>query len=140
MNKNYERILRLPRPISTAHPQMSPEKRAAQFAPFAALTGLDALLAEQRRQTQAEIFPDEGEIAAVDRQLRLIQRNISRRPRVRLCVFCPDGRKRGGTYRTFSGEVVRVDPLSETLTLADGERVEFCRILRLESDMEETDE
>lgn len=140
MNKNYETILHLPHPISTAHPQMPPEKRAAQFAPFAALTGLEELFAEQRRQTQTEIFPDEGEIAAVDRQLRLIQRDISRRPRVRLCVFYPDERKRGGTFRTFSDAVVRIDPLSETLTLAGGERVEFCRILRLESDMENADE
>lgn len=140
MNKNYEMILELPHPISTAHPQMPPEKRAAQFAPFAALTGLDEMLAEQRRQTQAEIFPDEGEIAAVDRQLRLILRHISERPRVRLCVFYPDKRKCGGDFHTFSGEAVRIDPLGKTLTLASGERVEFCRILRLESDMEDTDE
>lgn len=140
MNKNYEAILDLPHPISTTHPQMPLEKRAAQFAPFAALTGLEALYAEQRRQTQAEIYPDESAVAAVDRQLGLILRHISRRPRVQLYVFYPDKRKHGGDFRSISGEAVRVDPLSQTLTLASGEKVKFCRILRLETDMEETDE
>ncbi len=53
MNSNYDDIINMPRPVSKKHPPMPLENRAAQFAPFAALTGYDKAIDEVNKQINA---------------------------------------------------------------------------------------
>lgn len=131
MDEKYEKIMDLPRPISENRAKMPRIRRAAQFAPFAALSGYDRVLAESTRQTQPEIFPDEGEVAAIDSRLRWIKDNLNKNPAVKMKVFCPDGRKSGGSFSQIRGKVVKIDEYSRKLWLETGISVHFCRIIQL---------
>lgn len=131
MDKKYEAIIDLPHHISPTHPRMSLSQRAAQFAPFAALTGYDAVLAETARQTEAEVLLEDSEVAQINRRLCWVKENLGKMPKVEIRMFCPDGRKSGGRYRTLSGKVVKIDEYSQKLRLESGEWVEFKRIVQL---------
>lgn len=131
MDKKYEKIINLPRPVSERHPRMPNIQRAAQFAPFAALTGLDGMLAETARQTEREVFPDEGEIAAINDSLCWLRDNLDKNPVVEIKVFCPDERKEGGSYRQIQGKVVKIDEYRQKLWLETGISVQFHRIIQL---------
>lgn len=131
MDKKYEAIIDLPHHISPTRPRMSLSQRAAQFAPFAALTGYDAVLAETARQTEAEVLLEDGEITQINRRLCWVKENLGKMPKVEIRMFCPDGRKPGGSYRTLSGKVVKIDEYSQKLRLESGEWVEFKRIVQL---------
>lgn len=131
MDKKYEAIINLPHHISPTRPRMSLSQRAAQFAPFAALTGYDAVLAETARQTEAEVLLEDSEVAQINRRLCWVKENLGKMPKVEIRMFCPDGRKSGGSYRTLSGKVVKIDEYSQKLRLESGEWVEFKRIVQL---------
>lgn len=131
MDKKYEAIIDLPHHISPTRPRMSLPQRAAQFAPFAALTGYDAVLAETARQTEAEVVLEDSEVAQINRRLCWVKENLGKMPKVEIRMFCPDGRKSGGSYRTLSGKVVKIDEYSQKLRLESGEWVEFKRIVQL---------
>lgn len=131
MDKKYEAIINLPHHVSPNRARMSNSQRAAQFAPFAALTGYDAVLAETARRTEAEISLTEGEMAAIDEQLRQIKDNVEHRPMVQVCFFCPDERKEGGSYRTVRSRTVKIDEYHQKLQLESGEAIEFHRIVQL---------
>lgn len=131
MDKKYEAIIDLPHHTSSTHPRMTLPQRAAQFAPFAALTGYDAVLAETARQTEREIFLTEGEVAQINEQLCRLRGNLGDLPNVQIRVFCPDGRKSGGSYRILSGKVAKIDEYAQKLRLETGEWVEFKRIVQL---------
>lgn len=131
MDKKYEAIIDLPHHISPTRPRMSLSQRAAQFAPFAALTGYDAVLAETARQTAAEVLLEDSEVAQINRRLCWVKENLGKMPKVEIRMFCPDGRKSGGSYRTLSGKVVKIDEYSQKLRLESGEWVEFKRIIQL---------
>lgn len=131
MDKKYEAIIDLPHHISPTRPRMSLSQRAAQFAPFAALTGYDAVLAETARQTEAEVLLEDSEVAQINQRLCWVKENLEKMPKVGIRMFCPDGRKSGGSYRTLSGKVVKIDEYSQKLRLESGEWVEFKRIVQL---------
>ena len=69
----YDDIIMLPRHISKKHPPMAASNRAAQFLPFAALTGYDAAIQEAARRTDSFIELDESRKSQLDMQLRLIR-------------------------------------------------------------------
>ena len=83
MTGKYDAILHLPHHVSKKHPPMPMADRAAQFAPFAALTGYDAAIRENARLTQERIAPAEAELAALDRRFRLLQDPLWRRQTIR---------------------------------------------------------
>ncbi len=104
---NYEDIINLPHPTSSKHPRMSMSNRAAQFAPFAALTGHSAALEETARytDTKPELTDEEKEI--INNKLLLI---ISLpHPIVKITYFKPDQRKQGGEYITITDEIIKID-------------------------------
>ena len=113
-----EDILSLPRPVSQKHARMSMSDRAAQFAPFAALTGFDALVEERARLTQARRELDEGEKAALDERLRAIGARLP--AEAEITYFVPDRRKAGGAYVTARGRVRRLDPVARMVYMDDG--------------------
>ena len=124
MNKpdthKYDDIIHLPHHVSKRHPQMPPLNRAAQFSPFAALTGHDAAIKETSRLTDpfAEISEDRKE--HLDRQLQFIRENLEKRPEIEFTYFEPDIKKDGGAYVTISGKVKKIDDYSRRILLADG--------------------
>ena len=117
--RRYDDILHLPRPVSTRHPSMSRGDRAAQFAPFAALTGHDALLRETGRLTEEETELTEDEKALLNRQLQSLAECLSQSPEITVTWFRPDDRKPGGACLTATGRLVRLDPYTQTLHLED---------------------
>ena len=131
MDKKYERILNMPHHVSPTRPRMSLSRRAAQFAPFAALTGYEAVIEETARRTEAAIFLDEGEIAAIDRCLQGLKGDIALRPAVFVRFFRPDSRKEGGSYENCRDRVIKIDKNLQKLTLQSGKIIPFGHIVQL---------
>ena len=123
MKENYEDIIHLPRPLSKKHRPMSRHDRAAQFAPFAALTGHDAAICETARLTNEKSEPDEQLKNILDERLRLLQELIAQEPLVDIIYFKPDLRKYGGEYVHHSGHLRRIDPVEGSLLFRDGLKV-----------------
>lgn len=132
VSPQYDDIIRLPHPDSPTHPRMPSGSRAAQFAPFAALTGHDAAIRETARLTDERIALDEGEQAALDRRLQLLRRHLDEQPAVLLTYFQPDVRKSGGAYRTAAGSVKKMNAHAGLLLLQDGTRIPIAEIIRVE--------
>ena len=122
MNKHgernpYEDIIHLPHHQSANRPHMSLYDRAAQFSPFAALTGFDGVIAETGRQTERRIELSESERALLDRRLVRIIESLQqgRHPTVTVEYFEADSRKEGGAYRQCSGEIKKIDLFERTI-------------------------
>ena len=134
MKGPYDDIIALPHPISGRHRRMSAVDRAAQFAPFAALTGYAAAVKETARETEAFMELAEDEAAALDRQLRLLEERVQNRPWVVLTCFQPDQRKAGGAYVEVQGRVKRLDSTAGTITLEDGREIPVSYILEIKEE------
>ena len=128
----YDDIIQLSRPVSKKRSPMSNFDRAAQFSPFAALTGYDAVIAETGRLTDTQIELDEGGKALLDEKLQTIREHLEEHPAVKLTVFCPDSRKSGGAYETVTGNVKKIDPVARILVLTGGEVIPVDRIYGIE--------
>ena len=127
----YDDIINLPRPVSGKHSPMSMTDRAAQFSPFAALTGYDAVIEETGRLTDRQVELDEGGKALLDEKLRFLRQNLNRNPRISLRIFRPDARKAGGEYVVITGCLKAMDPIRGCLILADGEVIAMDSILQI---------
>ena len=99
-NEKYSDIINLPHPESRTHPRMPRSDRAAQFAPFAALTGYDDAVAEAGRLTSSKIELDENELERLDRALAYLTEHQAAHPAVTVTYFVPDDKKSGGAYFT----------------------------------------
>ena len=131
----YDDIIDLPHHVSETHPPMSRADRAAQFSPFAALTGYDAAVRETARVTERRIELDEGVKAELNARLNCILEHLSEHPQVSLTYFVPDENKSGGAYRTVTGTVRKLDSVAKTLTLADGTVVPMEEMVHVEGDL-----
>ena len=119
MSGKYDDIIALPHPEPRTHPRMSLHDRAAQFSPFAALTGHSAAIAETGRLTASRITLDESEMARVDAALQRLQELLPSRPTASITYFVPDERKAGGSYQTVTGTARRIDTANGVLLLTD---------------------
>jgi uncharacterized protein (UPF0248 family) len=106
--------------------------RAAQFAPFAALSGYEDEIAETGRLTDTAAELMEGQAEQIDRGLRYIQDRLRQRPEITVTYFVPDERKSGGAYRTVTGCVRKMKEQERQLLLCDDTVIPFHAILRLE--------
>ena len=129
---DYEDIIHLPHPVSTRHGAMSNLDRAAQFAPFAALTGYDAELAETARLTTPRIELTENEEDRLNEIYRYLQAHIGEHPLVIVTYFRPDAKKEGGAYITLTSPVKRIDEYTQSLILTTGETIPLSQILTIE--------
>lgn len=111
----YDDVINRQHPTSKKHPRMSNMNRAAQFAPFAALTGYEESIAETARLTDRRIELSEYEIEELNAKLNFIQDHIKEHPKVTVTYFQPDERKEGGAYITVSGKVRRIDEVNKTV-------------------------
>ena len=121
----YADILKLPHHKAANRPQMSMHDRAAQFSPFAALTGFDGVIAETGRRTERKIELSESQMTLLDQKLALIGDAIQGgyHPVVTVVYFVPDARKEGGSYQEYTGKVRQVDSVERKLVfLAENER------------------
>ena len=131
----YEDILNLPHHVSKTRPQMSMLDRAAQFSPFAALTGYDDAIKETGRLTDEKIEMDEDRKAALDMKQAYLIEMIDEQPEVSSTYFRPDAKKSGGAYVTVTGNLKRFDEYERLLLLTDGKKIPMDDIADIESDL-----
>lgn len=118
-NHQYDDIINLPNPTSKTHPRMSLHDRAAQFSPFAALTGHEDAIKETARLTQEKQILSEDVIDKLNEQLKIIAKNIDAGQNVTITYFVQDSRKSGGAYVTHSGVVKKIDEYEHNLIMTD---------------------
>ena len=131
---NYDDIIDLPYPFPSRYPRMSMIDRGAQFSPFAALTGYDAVILETARLTDSEIQLDEDDIHALNEKILLLTEILPQQPNVTITYFRGDDRKSGGAYRSISGNVLKIDPINRQITLHCGTCISFENIYDIQSD------
>lgn len=134
MKTPYDDIINLPHHVSARHPQMSLYNRAAQFAPFAALSGHDAAIEETARLTDVQRELTQGERDVLNRKLNcLLQRDDS--PIVEITYFRHDRRKSGGRYCTVTGTIKKVDDIGGRLLLTDGTAIPLSTVSDIRSEV-----
>lgn len=134
MTIEYSDIINLPHHVSKTRPQMSMLDRAAQFSPFAALTGYDAAIKETGRLTDEKIELDEDTKAALDMKQAYFMEMIDEQPEITIIYFLPDARKAGGSYVTVTGNLKRFDEYERLLILTNGKKIPMDAIINIESD------
>lgn len=127
----YDDLLDLPHHQSTEREHMSLHDRAAQFSPFAALTGYDAAIEETQRLTDEEITLDETAVAKINEQLSEIARHLSARWKITITYFQPDARKSGGAYLTDTGTVKKIDEVEQIVWMDSGIGIPMNRIVSI---------
>lgn len=132
---NYNDIINLPHHVSTTRPQMSMIDRAAQFSPFAALTGYDAAIKETGRLTDEKIEIDEDTKASLDMKQAYLMEIIDEQPEISITYFLPDTKKSGGAYVTVTGNLKRFDEYERLLILTNGKKIPMDDIADIESDL-----
>ena len=135
MNGKYDEIMGLPHHISKTRPQMPMSDRAAQFAPFAALTGYDAAIKETRRLTDERIELDVEALSALDMKYQLLMEALDEAPEVTITYFQPDERKAGGKYLTATGAVKKVDDFERRITMQDGTKIPMDDVLSIDGEL-----
>lgn len=129
---NYDDIINLPHHVSTVHPHMSALDRAAQFSPFAALTGHGAAISETARLTETGPELDETKKEELDARLQIIRECLSMQPEIAITYFVPDARKEGGSYLRAAGAVKKLDDIGHEVIMADGTSIPMDTICEIE--------
>lgn len=134
MNK-YDDIINLPHHISIKHPQMSINSRAAQFAPFAALTGYEDAIKETERQTDKKIELTDETKNNLSNKLQIINENKKSNSPITLTYFVKDNKKQGGKYITTSGILKKIDTIEQYLLLTNKTKIKISDIIEIESEI-----
>ena len=129
----YDDMLALPHHVSPTRRRMTMPERAAQFSPFAALTGYGDAIQETARLTDARLELGETERAELDAKLRILRERLPERPPLTVIRFVPDARKEGGRYETLSGALKRLLPEEGLLVLAGGISIPIADIADIDS-------
>ena len=129
----YRDMLYLPHKQSATRKHMSVHDRAAQFAPFAALTGYDSAIDETARFTEDRLPRSEADEELLNERVRFLSERIAEQPEVTVTYFLPDERKAGGAYVACTGRVKRIEPLPQRILCTDGREVPLEDILTIES-------
>ena len=131
----YKDIIGLPRHVSPTRKQMSPRDRAAQFSPFAALSGYEEIIAESARLTDERLEVSEDRQSQINEKLRIILEKISEKPNVKITYFVPDERKSGGSYQCSEGRVRRVDECGLSVIFTDNTAVFIANIYDIDGEI-----
>lgn len=131
----YDDIIGLPHHQSATRPHMPVIDRAAQFSPFAALTGYKAVITETARLTGRRIELDEDAKEAIEQKLRIVMEHIRERPEITVTWFRPDEKKDGGAYITVLGAVRRIDEYERTILMMDGTAIPIDDVAALEGEL-----
>ncbi len=133
MKNPYEDILHLQRPRSGKRACMSMIDRAAQFSPFAALTGFDSAIEETGRLTDQKTELDASEQEILNRKQQVLMEAIASHPFVSVTYFLADPSKPGGAYCTVYGELKKIDPIGRVMVFLSGDTIPLDEILQIES-------
>ena len=129
----YEDIIDLPHPDPKKHQRMTLENRAAQFSPFAALTGHNEAIKETERLTDRKIELEEDAIADINRTLIWIKDNINNNPEVVVTYFVPDYKKTGGKYVTSTVNISKIDEINHCIIINNEIKIAIHNILEITS-------
>ena len=133
MSGAYDDILHLARLQSKKHRPMPMEDRAAQFLPFAALTGYDAAVSETARLTEERVELDAQEAERLGARLAVLVKRQQEQLELSLLYYVPDARKAGGAYVTVSGRIKKITDFPRCIYLTDGSRIPIEDIVAVES-------
>ena len=128
---NYEDIINLPHHVSATRPQMPMMDRAAQFSPFAALTGYDAAIKETARLTDQKIELDDYEKEEINDKIQLIAEHLGEDFEIVITYFQPDGKKAGGAYVDALGVVKKIGEYERMIVFREGRKVSIDDILEI---------
>lgn len=128
----YDDMINMPHHVSKKHPQMPLADRAAQFSPFAALTGYEAAIAETARVTEDRLELSDTSREALDMKLQLLRERLPEKPVVEITYFMPDERKAGGSYVTVTGVVKKIDEYGHKIVMENGASVEMEDLVGIE--------
>ena len=132
MKEDYFDIINLPHHVSRNHPQMPMEARAAQFAPFAALTGYDAVIHETARLTDKQVELEEYDNDRLNLIFSELMDSLEKHPMVTVSYFKPDEHKAGGAYMTVSGKLKKIDTYEQIMKMEDGTVIPIGSIMDLQ--------
>lgn len=141
-NHKYDDIINMPRPQSQ-HRKMTLHERAAQFSPFAALTGYEEAVKEAARLTDSRPEPDEDRINELNTKLSFLKTILPDRPEITVNYFIPDGKKAGGRMEDFAGNIRVIDEYDRQLVFESGKHIPIDDVYNITGSifdgMEETD-
>lgn len=132
MTREYDDIIDLPYHKSTARPHMRIIDRAAQFSPFAALTGYDSAVKETARLTEERVELDEYMKYDLSDRLQIIADQLKEYPEIAITYFQPDKKKKGGAYVTATGTVKRIDEYKRLVIMTDDRIIPINEIIRID--------
>ena len=132
MTKEYDDIIHLPRHVSRKHPHMATTDRAAQFSPFAALTGHAAAINETARLTDEKVELDEYMKDALRNKLQIIANRLKEQPEIVITYFQPDEKKDGGAYVAAAGTVKKIDEYDRVVLMINGEEIPIDEIINID--------
>lgn len=138
MTGEYDDIINLPRHVSKTRPHMAAIDRAAQFSPFAALTGYDAAIKETARLTDEREELDEYSKDTLRDRLQIIAERIAAQPEIAITYFQPDTIKSGGSYVTATSAAKKIDEHKRIVIMADGTTIPIDEIVGIEGAIFET--
>ncbi len=134
-NNKYDDIINLPHHVSKRHPQMPLLNRAAQFSPFAALTGHEDAIRETARLTESFTELDEDQKKMLDAQLQMIRENLEREPECEITYFRPDEKKNGGSYVTACGRIKKIDEFAHRILFTDGKALPMQHLFAIRGEL-----
>lgn len=132
MTGKYNDIIHLPHHVSKKHPQMSLIDRAAQFSPFAALTGYDGAIKETARVTDDRVELDQYMKEELSYKLQIIEEKLEDHPEISITYFQADSKKNGGTYVTSNSIVKKIDQYKGLLLMIDGTVIPIDEIISID--------
>ncbi len=137
MNKKYLDIINLPHHVSKKHEKMSLELRAAQFAPFSALTGYKEIINETERYTDTRKQLNEEEKNMLDYKIQLIKKYIDLKKELILIFiyFIPDNKKNGGKYKEIIGKVTKIDEYNQLIILENKIEIPIKEIVEIKGEI-----
>ncbi len=135
-SQQYRDIIDLPHHVSETHPHMSVYDRAAQFAPFAALTGYEDATAETARLTDQKVELEEDKKEILDAKIRILQECGEQMAEVTLVYFVRDEKKAGGIYETMTDFVKRIDAYRRLVITKDGHQIPIDDMIDIQGDFE----
>ena len=116
----YDNIINLPHHVSKKHPQLSKASYAAQFSPFAALSGYDGIVSEVARFTDEHVELGDTEMDILSAKIQIIGDHIKEHPKIELTYFVKDKKKSGGAYLQKTARIKRVDDMERIMYFTDG--------------------
>ena len=128
----YDDIINLPHHVSSRHPQMPMMNRAAQFSPFAALTGYEDAVRETARLTDEKIELDEYEKEELDRKIQWIGSHLDEHIPVSITYFQPDDKKVGGAYEEIVDTIRKINVYEHEILLTKGTKIPIMNILLMD--------